>query len=539
MKPHCLPFSQIPHTTRLFSDYLSHTPQVQQFYPRSPNLAEWAREENPGSRYSDDRRQQVSAILERQNQVFQASAPTMANLERLRKGAAAVVTGQQVGLFGGPAFALYKALTAVKLAEQATTAGVEAVPVFWLATNDHDLAEVNHVWLSGADGVPELLTVSSHGREDATVGSIMLGPEIEEVVQRAASLLGESPATGYLLESYRPGETLGSAFARLMARLFADFGVILLDPCDPELGRIAQPIYQAAIERASELDEALLERGKALESAGYHQQVKVTPSSTLLFAIHDGARVPVHRRVNGGGEQFTIGEEKISREDLLQRIADRPYDFNPNVLLRPILQDYLLPTLAYTGGAAEIAYFAQVGVVYQALLGHVTPILPRYSATLIEPKENSFLEKYRLQLPDLFHGVDAVEEKIAGRILPQDLQTAFERAHSTLEKSIGDLNGALQKLDPTLVEAATGAATKMRYQLDRLQTRAATAQLQREETISRHAARLSHALFPNKALQEREIGGITYVARHGVELLQDLCSMIHTDCHDHQVVVLD
>lgn len=539
MKSHCLPFSQIPHTTQLFSDYLSHTPKVQAFYPRSANLTEWVREENPGSHYSQDRRQQVSAILERQNRAFQASAATLANLERLRKGAVAVVTGQQVGLFGGPAFALYKALTAVKLAEHATSAGVEAVPVFWLATNDHDLAEVNHVWLSGADGVPELLTTSSRGREDAPVGSILLGPEMEEVVQRAAGLLGESDAARHLLETYRPGETLGSAFARLMARLFADFGVILLDPCDLEFGKVAQPIYRAAIERASELDEALLERGKALEAAGYHQQVKVTSSSTLLFAIQGGARVPVHRRVNGGGEQFTIDAEKVSREELLQRIADRPHEFSPNVLLRPIVQDHLLPTLAYTGGAAEVAYFAQTGVVYEALLGHVTPILPRYSATLIEPKENSFLEKYRLQLPDLFHGVDAVEEKIAGRILPQDLQAAFERAHSALEKSIGDLNDALQKLDPTLVEAATGAATKMRYQLDRLQSRAASAQLQREETIARHAARLSHALFPNKALQEREIGGITYLARHGVELLHDLCTVIHTDCHDHQVVVLD
>jgi bacillithiol biosynthesis cysteine-adding enzyme BshC len=323
-----------------------------------------------------------------------------------------------------------------------------------------------------------------------------------------------------------------------MARLFADFGVILLDPCDFEFGAIAGPIYRAAIEQAAELDKALLARGKALEAAGYHQQVKVTSSSTLLFAQQNGARVAIHRRTNGGGAEFTIGEEKIPRDELLDRIAARPHEFSPNVLLRPIVEDYLLPTLAYTGGAAEIAYFAQAGVVYEALLGHVTPVLPRFSATLIEAKEQGLLEKYHLQISDLFHGPEVLQRTMAARVLPDDVQKGFEKAHMSLDKSLIEVTGALQRLDPTLVEAATRAAAKVRYQLNRLQSRAARAQMLREETIARHAARLSHALFPHKALQEREIGGITYLARHGMELLPGLYELIHTDCHDHQVVSL-
>ena len=147
MKAHCLPFSQIPHTTHLFADFLAYSPNVQPFYPRSPYFAEWMKEEAAAISYGGGRRSQVARILERQNQSWGASAKTLSNLERLRKGAAAVVTGQQVGLFGGPMFALYKALTAVKLAEEASAAGINAVPVFWLATYDHDLAEVNHVSL--------------------------------------------------------------------------------------------------------------------------------------------------------------------------------------------------------------------------------------------------------------------------------------------------------------------------------------------------------------------------------------------------------
>ena len=152
MKAHCLPFSQIPHTTRLFTDFLAYPPKVQPFYPRSPYFAEWAKEEAASISYDASRRERVAGILERQNKSWDASPKTLANLDRLRKGAAAVVTGQQVGLFGGPMFAIYKALTAVKLADEATADGIDAVPIFWLATYDHDLAEVNHVALPAADG---------------------------------------------------------------------------------------------------------------------------------------------------------------------------------------------------------------------------------------------------------------------------------------------------------------------------------------------------------------------------------------------------
>src|ERR1700733_4427790 len=245
MKSQCLPFQQIPHTTRLFLDYLSYTPSVRGFYPRSPIFSEWVQDESRRVVYDGTRRAKVSEILERQNRAWGASRKTLANIDRLRQGALAAVTGQQVGLFGGPLFSIFKALTAVKLADQATSSGMSCVPVFWLATEDHDLAEVSHVALLAEHGLPEPFAVDAQAFEsklitDAPVGTIKFGREIVPIVERAAGLLGDSDVSTWLREAYRPGENLGSAFALLFARLFADWGVILLDPADKDFHDLAK-----------------------------------------------------------------------------------------------------------------------------------------------------------------------------------------------------------------------------------------------------------------------------------------------------------
>src|SRR5436190_15628081 len=172
MKSHCLPFRQIPHTTQLFLDYLEFTPRVQQFYPRSPRFLEWANDESSRIQYPSDRRARVADILERQNMAFGASPSTLENIQRLRAGACALVTGQQVGLFGGPAFSIYKALSAVKLASEGEKLGIPCVPVFWLATEDHDLDEVNQVHIPNTDGNLEVLASTTQAKKDAPVGSI-------------------------------------------------------------------------------------------------------------------------------------------------------------------------------------------------------------------------------------------------------------------------------------------------------------------------------------------------------------------------------
>jgi bacillithiol biosynthesis cysteine-adding enzyme BshC len=539
VKAQCLPFRQIPHTTRLFTDFLSWLPSIQPFYPRSPCFSEWLKDETSAVRYDSARREQVASILERQNKGWGASPKTLENIARFRGGASAVVTGQQVGLFGGPLFSIFKALSTVKLADEATIAGSNCVPVFWLATTDHDLDEISHVSILAADGSLRSFATPTQGSNDAPVGALTFAAEIEAVVEAAAQSLGDSEVTLVLRDSYRPGENFGSAFGRLFSRLFAEWGVVLLDASDPELHQIAQPIYRAAIERAAELDDALLARGRKLEASGYHQQVRVTPSSTLLFTLRDGARVPVHRRPNGSAEpDFLVAAEKIPQTEMLREIASAPHRFSANVLLRPVLQDYLLPTLAYVGGSAEVAYFGQAGVVYRALNGRVTPIVPRFSATIVDAKLKALLERYGLGVPDVFQGVDALQERLAKHSLPPDLQVAFERADSSLKQSLAAIRQSLEGLDKTLVEAAVNAGSKMHYQLEQLRSRAGRAELRQSEVLTRHGELLSNVLYPNKALQERGIGGVYFISRHGTELLRNLYDTIHTDCLDHQIISL-
>ena len=317
---------------------------------------------------------------------------------------------------------------------------------------------------------------------------------------------------------------------------------IVLDASDAELHRVAEPIYRAAIERSEEIAAALLARGSALEAAGYHQQVKVTSSSVLVFAMRQGARTPVHRRGSDSTVEFVIGSdsaaEKISPAELLSRISSSPGQFTPNVLLRPVVQDYLLPTLAYTGGAAETAYFSQAGAVYEALLGRVTPIVPRFSATIVEPKTQRLLERHGITVQDVFSSSEVLRQQLAARSLPGDLQAAFEAASQSLTVNLGTIRDKLEKLDRTLIDAAQTATSKMQHQLEKLQTQAARAEAQKSELVSRHAENLSQALYPDKGLQERAIGGLYYLARYGGDLLHQLHDAIQSDCHDHQILEL-
>lgn len=535
MDSHCFPFRQIPHATRLFLDYLEYTPSIQPFFARSSRFHQWLGDESSRIQYPQKRRQQIAQILERQNRGFGGSEKTAENILAFREGAFAVVTGQQVGLFGGPAFSIYKALSAIRLAADAKKLGVNCVPIFWLATEDHDLEEVNRTRIPAPDAVLETVSSTARGAEDAPVCAISFGPEITELSTRVENLLGESETSKWLSECYRPGETFGTAFAKFFARVFRDFGVILLDGSDPELDQIAAPLYREAIERSPEINRALVERDEQLEAAGYHQQVRITSTSTPLFILQDGSRLPVHALT---ADKFLIGKQELSKSELLELADSSPQSFSANVLLRPVVEDYLLPTLAYVGGAAEVAYFAQAAAVYQVLLARATPIVPRFSATLIEPKLQALLDRYKLAFSDLFHGSDVVRDTLGAHLLGPNLQNSFAQAKAAVEGSMGAVREALAHLDKTLVESAQNAESKMLYQLTNLESRAARAELRQSAVADRHARHLSNALYPDKNLQEREFAGIYFLAKYGRELLDRLLTVINPDCVDHQLVTL-
>ena len=531
--PDCISFSAIPHTTHIFSDFLSYSPEIRRFFPTQPDAGHIVAFANSASR-DLERQAKVASALERQNRAWGAPEPTLNNIQRLRGGAFAVVTGQQVGLFGGPLLALFKAASVLSLAKQVEALGVQCVPVFWLASEDHDLAEMNQTLLLTHDFQLAPFAAPTSGIESAPISAIRLGKGTNETVARAAELLGDSAAADCLRESYREGETFSGAYARLFLRLFGEHGLIFLDPSDAELHRLAAPLFAQAAHRAAELDDALLARNRELQAGSYHEQVKVTPQSTPLFALVNGVRTVVHR-ANGG---FSIAGERIGAGELQRRIEAAPEQFSANVLLRPVLQDYWLPTLAYIGGPAEVAYFAQAAVVYEKLLGRVTPILPRLSATLIEPRIGRLLTKYDVSLPELFHGECQLRDCLAARSLPADLRQSFQHAQRSVGDAMQRVSAALQTLDPTLVEAASRATNKMRYQVGRLERRAAQAELRRSEILTRHATQIENALYPNRTLQEREIAGLYFHARYGQELIDRLVELAQARCPEHKVLVL-
>jgi bacillithiol biosynthesis cysteine-adding enzyme BshC len=519
--------------SRLFADYVSGTGNARQLLP-PPGSFE-IQQTAIRKLYDDSRRQRVCDVLSRQSGTWDASEAVIGNIERIRRGAACAVTGQQVGLFGGPLYSLFKALSVIRLAEQATASGVDCVPVFWLATTDHDLEEVNVVNVVAGDGSLHSLHAQVRGSQNAPMASVLLDQEITLVVDRLEALLGPSEAVDLARRCYTPGVSLGTAFARLLARLFGAWGLVVLDPSDQELHRAAEPVYRQAIERSGELHQALMERGKQLRAYGYHEQVNVEASS-LLFVEYDGSRTAIRSSNDAGC--YRIGQERIGKEELLRRIVTEPERFSPNVLLRPVVQDYLLPTIVYIGGPAEVAYFAQLAVIQQSLIGHVTPIVPRFSATLVEPKAGKLLERYHLALADVFQGPDHVRHVLAEHAMPTGVRLAFEGANASLESSIATLETELRKLDSTLLEAAKHAAAKMRYQLHRLRARAEAAEIRRSELLKTHASYLANLLFPNKDLQERQIGGISFLARHGTGVLENLYELVRTDCPDHHILYL-
>jgi bacillithiol biosynthesis cysteine-adding enzyme BshC len=531
--PDCISFSSIPHTTHIFRDFLSYSPEIRKFYPTSPtpeHIAAFAKSVPRDS----DRLAKVADILERQNRAWGAGDATTRNIQRIRDGAFVVVTGQQVGLFGGPLLSLFKAASVLALAKQVEEHGVPCVPVFWLASEDHDLAEVNQALLLTNDLQLAPFSAPNEGVEGAPVSTLHFAKGMNDLVARAANFLGDSLAADYLLQSYGEGQTFSNAYAKLYTRIFGDHGLVLLDPSDPDLHRIAAPLFGAAIRRAGELDDAILARNRELQAGHYHEQVKVTAESTPLFALVNGARVPIHR-ANG---QFRIGREIVSAEELQRRIQGSPENFSANVLLRPVLQDYWLPTLAYIGGPAEIAYFAQVAVVYEQLLGRITPVASRLHATLIEPRIERLLNKYEIELPQLFHGEHELRDCLAAHALPSELKQDFESAKHALEDAMRRASESLRKLDPTLVEAASRATSKMQYQIGRLQKRAAQAELRRTEILTRHAAQIENAIYPHKTLQEREIAGIYFYAKYGKALIDQLIELAQARCLDHKVLVL-
>lgn len=536
MEYDCLRFSEIPHTTRLFSSFAESFSKVKEFYSHAPDEG-GLRAAAAEIRLDGNTRKAMADILREQNRNLGSDGAVDKNIERLSNGAVAIVTGQQASLFGGPAYSIYKALGAIRWAEKLTRTGVEAVPIFWMATEDHDLAEANECFFGERYGVARMEMPLAEEVEGRSVGRIRLGDSAAAVVEHAIELMrgqGKKQIADELRESYTAQETFGSAFGKLFARLLRGRGLILLDPLDRRLHELARPIYRRAVEEAGPIAQELVTRGKQLEKSGFHAQVKITPQSTLLFLDVNGKREAVRQR-NGG---FLAGSTKFEKGELLQRIDEKPEAFSASVLLRPVLQDSILPTAAYIGGPAEVAYMAQAEIVYRRALGRMPAILPRTSFTLIAPEVRRTLKKYDLSFCEALQGRQTLRRKMEARYLPKGLAAKFNRDDKALRKILGSYGKPLDKLDKTLGGARNTAERKMLYQFGKLRAKAGRAENARTGVIDRHETEITNAVYPRHGLQERTLSLLPFLAQHGMNLLDQLEDSANQMCNGHRLIEL-
>jgi bacillithiol biosynthesis cysteine-adding enzyme BshC len=517
MEPACIRHTDLPGTSRLFADFTYHFDRVTRFYrhnPHDPGAIQAAAAE---LNYPDDRRAAMVRALASQNGESES-------LKRLAQpGTIAIVTGQQVGLFSGPAYTIYKAITAARLARDLTAQGISAVPIFWLATEDHDFAEVNHAWMFNSAYQPVLMQASgeSNGRQRPVGGIVLENPPVDELTALLRGFPHGEEVAALVRDAYPSGVTMGAGFHALLKSLLGKLDLLFLDPLDPAVRQIAAPIVGEALDAARDLKARLLERNRELEAAGYHAQVHLEEKTSLFFLLQNGERVPLRR----------------SDSDFSD-VRDRAAEISPNALLRPVVQDYLLPTAAYIGGPAELAYFAQSQVLYDRLLGRMPVVISRTSFTLLESRTEKLLTRYHLNLPDVFVDPDHLKERIARALVPESVEHAFADAAQGLSHNIDCLHRELEHFDPTLAASLDKAKAKMLYQLEKTRRKIERETMRRDERAAADARYLSGLLYPQRHLQERFYSILPFLAKHGLDLIDRLYDAAQLDCPDHHVLTI-
>ncbi len=536
-----VPSSALPHVSKLYRAYLENFPALSEFYAvdyRSPTKMSAHAQLVQRAFYP---RAEVAEVLRGQNKRWGAGDAVLQNLEALAQPRSlVVVTGQQVGIFGGPLFTLYKALTCLKLARRLSAhLGKAVVPIFWLAADDDDLAEVNRTVITTRESTLTTITCQLDTEQRKPAFKVHLTAQVEECHRAFAETLVDSEFKGEILavlaQAYAPGKSLVEAFAHWLLYLLRDFGIVLLDPTDPELRRLAAPVFQREIEGRSPSTEAALQASAALERNGFSVQVPLRPGRCNLFYV-DEYRHGLEWRE--GEFVTTDGALHFTPAELLQRIQNAPQHFSTNVILRPVLQDSLLPTVAYVGGPAEIAYFAQLRGVYESFGVNMPAVYPRKSLTLLEKKISHVLEKHALQLTDFWGNPDELFTQVAKREAPEGLFDPVAAARDELGARLAVLKERATKLDPTLAAFIDKEHGKILHQLDALEKKLLQATKRQNETLQQQLSKAAHALYPMQHLQERELSLVPFLCKYGKALVQRLYDVLEVEDFQHQVVEL-
>ena len=538
-------FSDIPKHQNLFLDYLYEFENVQEYYKHNfRNKEGYLPLFKSISESRKSRQLNLSSILKNQySALTNISGKTLRNFELLDKDKTiAVVTGQQLGILGGPLYTIYKIVTTIRLANQFSERYDEFkfVPVFWLEGDDHDFNEVRSLNLF--DNENQILNLGYKDEisdDDAkqSIGNIKFDEVLNDFFSKYEGSLRDTDFKNELVTKlkncYQVGKTFKQSFKELLFWLFDEYGLIIFDPQDPNIKSLLKPIFKKEVNDFSIHTQKLILTSAKLEEL-YHAQVKVKPVN--LFYHTDDGRYSVEPvddifKLRRKRKQFT-------KDEILTEIENSPEKFSPNVLLRPICQDYIFPTGFYIAGPSEISYFAQITPLYD-FYNIITPIVyPRSSATLLEKNVGAALDKYDLTMHDIFLGLDELKEKVISGLSENNIEKAFEEASNEIELTFDRLKENLFAIDKTLVDASLRYREKIITSITELKSKATKAQESKHETTIRQLTRLSNLLYPLGNLQEREINFTYFYNKYGKDFIRKVYDDISVNEFEHQIISL-
>jgi bacillithiol synthase len=537
-------FSDIPGHSDLFLDYLYEFNNVKAFYKTNfRDKDEYLKHFKKISESSLEFRGEVSRILNSQYNGLDVSEKTRSNISLLEaKNTMAVVTGQQLGMFGGPLYTLYKIISAIKLSNYLSERydDFNFVPVFWLEGDDHDIEEVRFFNLINENNevikivYPE--EIPDEGNK-GSVGYLKFSESIEEVFRQTTENLRQTEFTNDLLltlrKIYTPGKTFKDSFKELLLWLFDEYGLVILDPQDKKIKELLRPVFRQEVTGFRAHSEKLVNISAVLEE-NYHAQVKVR--AVNMFYNYDEGRYLIEPADNDF--RLRRKRKKFTTEELLNLIDTEPERFSPNVLLRPLCQDYILPTAFYVSGPGETAYFAQAIPLYE-YYSVIPPIIyPRSSVTIIEKNIASLMEKFNLDIRDIFRCSGDIKTRIIQSVSDNNTDDIFKQTETQFEYAMDQLKEKLFEIDKTISDSSSKYKQKIFSYLGELKNKALEAQNKKHEVTIRQAERITASLFPNSNLQEREINMIYFLNKYGLSIIKQIFEETEINKFEHQVIRL-
>jgi bacillithiol biosynthesis cysteine-adding enzyme BshC len=524
----------------LLGEYAFNFPHVASLYAGDPSSKDaWESAIRRAQAHGRDR-QAIASILAAQQERRGAPAAAREAAARLVDPRAAVVaTGQQAGAFGGPLFTLLKAVTAIQLAERTSAEhGVPVVPVFWVDAEDHDWEEVRSCTVLDADFQPRTVTLANlEGAGDLPVASLELDGNIERAIAELTEVLARTDFSAWVdagsRTAYRPGASMARAFATWIESVLGPHGLVVFESADPAAKRLARPVFVRELEFPGRTAELAAAAGEQLSARGHQPQVVPQSGSVSLFHL-DGKRLSIKR----DGDRCLVGDTPVTFAELVHEATTEPAHFSPNVLLRPIVQDTLFPTICYVSGPSELAYLGQLRGVYEHFGVPMPLMYPRGTATLIDGAAARFLNRHRVPLAELRTRDESALNTLLQAQLPPEIEGSLKEAEDSLQAALQRVVDAMPALDPTLAGAAKTTMGKMEHDLRSLRGKVIQAAKRRDETLRRQFTRAQAQIFPLGQPQERTLTIVYFLNRYGPALVDALKQQLPLEMGRHWILTL-